>query len=217
MTRRRDVVVFAGGDPIEAGLVDRIPRDVPVVAADSGLHHALDLGLHVDVVVGDFDSVDEARLALAIERGATVERHPPDKDATDLELALHAACRLGATDVLVVGAGGGRLDHFLANVLLLAAEEFSGVCIAALAGPARFTVVRGDTELRGERGSLLTLLALGGAAHGVRTKGLRYPLAGETLHPGSTRGVSNELTDRVATVEVDDGVLLAIQPTGGAR
>jgi thiamine pyrophosphokinase len=194
-----------------------VPRDAFVIAADSGLHHAQALGARVDVVVGDLDSVDPDRLARAVDAGARVEQHPADKDFTDLELAVRAAVSHGADDVLVVGGAGGRLDHFLANVLVLAADAFAGVRVQALVGEARITVVRDRAELRGAPGSLLTLLPVGGAANGVRTKGLRFPLAGETLSPGETRGVSNEFVEPAAVVELDDGVLLAVQPTGGAR
>src|SRR4051794_27377042 len=107
------VVVFAGGDPIDLSVRSLLPQGARVVAADSGLHHAQELGVPVDIVVGDLDSVDEIRLARAVETGTVVERHPVDKDYTDLELALQVAGRLGATDVLVVGGAGGRLDHFL--------------------------------------------------------------------------------------------------------
>jgi thiamine pyrophosphokinase len=211
------VVVFAGGDPVDPRYRSQVPDDAMVLAADSGLHHAQALGVAVDVVVGDLDSVDEARLATEMAQGAKVERHPVDKDFTDLELALHLAVREGATSVIVIGGSGGRLDHFLANMLLFASDDFDGLPITALVGDARVTVVRDRGELHGEPGSLLTLLAVGGAARRVRTKGLRFPLVDEDLFPGSTRGVSNEFTEPVAVVELDGGVLLAVQPDGAFR
>jgi thiamine pyrophosphokinase len=211
------VVVFAGGDPVDARLRAELPGGALVVAADSGLHHAQQLGVAVDVVVGDFDSVDDGRLKDAIANGARVEQFPTDKDFTDLELALQTAVRIGASDVLVVGGAGGRLDHFLANLLLLASPEFAAVRVSGLIGAARCAVVRDRTELRGEPGSLVTLLALGGPAGGVRTEGLRYPLRNEDLFPGSSRGVSNEMEKTRALVDVASGVLLAVQPFGGAR
>ena len=79
-------------------------------------------------------------------------------------------------------------------------------------GDARVFVVRRELELDGEPGDLCTLLPVGGPALGVRTEGLRFPLHGETLEPGSTRGVSNELLASVARVSLVDGVLLAIVP-----
>jgi thiamine pyrophosphokinase len=87
----------------------------------------------------------------------------------------------------------------------------------ALVGEALVTVIRRRTTLHGEPGSLLTLLPVGGPARGVGTKALRYPLVGEELFPASTRGVSNEFLEPVAIVDLEHGVLLAVQPTGGVR
>jgi thiamine pyrophosphokinase len=213
----RHVVVFAGGDPVGPAVRAELPDVATVIAADSGLHHAQDLGVPVDIVVGDLDSVDAARLDAEVARGARVERHPAEKDFTDLELALLVARRLEADTVLVVGGGGGRLDHFLANALVLASDEWAGMDVSALVGTGRITVVRRRTTLHGRPGSLLTLLPVGGPARGVRTKALRYPLVAEDLFPTSTRGVSNEFLEAVAIVELDDGVLLAVQPEGGVQ
>ena len=104
---RDTALVFAGGDgPAAAALADLDP-DAFVVAADSGLDHALALGVRVHLVVGDLDSVTESGLRTATAAGAVVEQHPPDKDATDLELAISAARDHGARRVTVFGGGGG--------------------------------------------------------------------------------------------------------------
>ncbi|MBW3548570.1 MAG: thiamine diphosphokinase [Actinobacteria bacterium] len=207
-----DVVLLTGGDPVSPDLVGDLPPRAYVIAADSGLDQAAILGLHVDLAVGDFDSLAPAALEAAMAAGCRVERHPAAKDHTDLELGLRAALEHGCRRVVVVGGYGGRLDHFLANVLVLASVDFAGVVVEARVGPARLTVVRARSELRRSAGALVSLLALGGVARGVRTVGLRYPLRGEDLLPGSTRGVSNELTGEVASVAVAGGALLAVQP-----
>lgn len=206
------VVVFAGGDAVDPAVAARVPADSAIIAADSGLHHADALGLTVHRVVGDLDSVSPGALSAAWEAGAEVERHEPEKDATDLELALAAALRTGATRLVVVGGGGGRLDHFLANALLLASPALASVEVEALVGTAAVRVVRRRAELQGRPGELLTLLPVHGPATGVRTTGLRYALGGQDLHAGSTRGVSNEFVEPLATVSLEDGVLLAVQP-----
>ncbi len=204
-------VVFAGGDvPLPPEDLER--SDTIVIAADSGVDHARALGWPVHLVVGDLDSVSTTGLDDAIAAGARVERHPTDKDATDLELALAAAREAGATEVTVVGGYGGRVDHFLANALLLAHPGFSTMQVRARFGHALVTVVRQDAVLTGRPGELCSLLAVGGVARDVRTTGLRFPLHGEDLHPGSTRGVSNEFDGTRATVTVDAGVLVALQP-----
>jgi thiamine pyrophosphokinase len=214
----RVAVVLAGGDPVEPHLRERLPDDVFVVAADSGVHAADALGLRADVVVGDFDSADPAVVDAHVERGATVERHPVAKDATDLELALDVALRHGVDRIVVVGGAGGRLDHYLANVALLASPRFAGVGLEAFFADAHVTVARGGEgalDVRGTPGETLTLLPVGGDARGVVTKGLEYPLHAEDLPAGTTRGVSNVIVDVPASVALAAGTLLVIRPEGG--
>ncbi len=207
-------LVFAGGNPLPPTLATRLPDgDALVVAADSGLEHAQALGRRVDLVVGDFDSADPDAVAAAEAAGTVLERHPVEKDQTDLELALRAAIARGATRVVVVGGYGGRLDHFLANALALAGPATDDATVQWVTEEALVTVVHSEAEISGEPGDLCSLLAVGGPAKGVRTRGLRYPLDGEALAPGSTRGVSNELTQPVAHVAVESGIVLAVQPS----
>lgn len=212
------VVVVTGGDALERAQVPSLPAGAIVVAADSGVDRAQELGLAVDEAIGDFDSVSEAGLRRAEAAGAAVDRHPPAKDATDLELALVAALRHRPGRLVVLGGHGGRLDHLLANALLLASPALASVDeVEAQMGAARVAVVRGGSrvELGGAVGDLVTLLPAHGPALGVRTEGLLYPLVDEDLPVGTTRGVSNEVAAMPAAVSLREGVLLAIRP--GAR
>jgi thiamine pyrophosphokinase len=211
VTDTRPAVIVAGGDAVPSGVAALLPRSGFVIAADSGLHVAHDLGLTVDLVVGDLDSADADRVDAAVRAGAHLERHPADKDATDLELALEAALTRGLGPAVVVGgASFDRIDHFMANALLMAADRFAPLEPTWLVKGAEVHVVRGVTTLRGTSGDIVTLLPVGGPADGIRTSGLRWPLAGDTLLPGSTRGVSNQLVQTSATIEVTTGVLLVI-------
>lgn len=212
------VIVVAGGDPPKAGT----PRPTTltaadaatVIAADGGIDRALALGLSVDLAVGDFDSVTAAGLAAAEAAGARLERHPAAKDATDLELALDAALGLSPARMLVIGASDGRLDHLLASLLLLGSERYAAVEIDAVLGNARAHVIRGSRAFAGAVGELVSLLPLHGPAEGVTTSGLAYPLRGETLAAGTSRGVSNLFAAAEAHVEVAHGVLVALLPGG---
>lgn len=207
-----EVIVVTGGDPTVPGLLDRLPRDATVIAADSGLGVAMRLGLRVDLVVGDLDSVDPVALAAVERAGVPVERHPVAKDRTDLAIAVDAAARLAPGRIVVVGGDGGRLDHFLGNALLLASPEYAGQEIEAHMGHARVQVVRDSADLEGSPGTIVSLLPAHGRARGVRTTGLAYPLIDEDLPPGSTRGISNEMTGSRAHVTVEDGTVLAVSP-----
>lgn len=217
-------VVLAGGDPLPAGdlptAADALDAAGLVVAADGGLAHATRLGRTVDAVVGDLDSVDADDLAAAEAAGARVHRHPPDKDATDLALALDlvlARAVGGATggrriDVTVIGGHGGRADHLLGNALLLGSERYAPLRLRALWGGAVLRVVRDMAVLDGAPDALVSLLALHGPALGVRTEGLAFPLDGAELRPGSSLGLSNRMTGPTARVTLEQGVVLTVQP-----
>jgi thiamine pyrophosphokinase len=205
------VIVVAGGDP-GAGTPTALPEGATVIAADGGVDRALALGLHVDLAIGDFDSVSDSGLAAAEAAGARVERHPAAKDATDLELALDAALALEPERVVVVGSASGRLDHLLGSLLLLADERYASARITALLGPGRVDVVRGSCVLAGEPDGIVSLLPVHGAAEGVTTEGLAYPLDDESLPAGTSRGISNVFIGHAARVTVAHGCLLAVQP-----
>lgn len=187
-----------------------------VIGADGGAARALAAGVRVDVVVGDLDSLDPAALAHLEAAGAEVRRASPDKDESDTELALLTALERVSGPCVVVGAlGGARIDHELANVLLLAHPRLDGRDVVIL---ERATTIRrigtdtgaGSVALIGARGDLVTLLAIGGPVEGVTTRNLRYPLHGETLTPGPARGLSNELLGSSGSVTSVRGRLLVI-------
>jgi thiamine pyrophosphokinase len=204
-------IVVAGGLSPDPGISDSLPSTGNVIVADSGLDHALELGLEPMLLVGDLDSISAEGLQWARDHQVPIESHPTDKDETDLDLAITAAARL-ADNIVVIDAGLGRLDHSLANLLLLASDRFSEVEVSAFVGDGFVTVVRNTRSLSGKLGDRLSLVALGGPAAGVSTAGLRWQLVAATLEAGSTWGVSNEFVERAARVSVDTGVVLAIQP-----
>lgn len=203
-------VVVAHGE-VEPGDAAHVRGADLIIAADGGTGHLERWGIAPHVVVGDLDSLTpEARTRLA---GLSVERHPAEKDKTDTELAVERAFAAGATEVVVVGAlGGPRADHAVANTLLLARDAR----IRLVLGPLSMRVIRGGEQVSIDRpeGEIVTLLAIGGDAHGITTEGLRYPLRSETLRFGSSRGVSNEIASPGAAVSVGSGTLLLIE--GGA-
>ena len=204
-------IVFCAGGPVRASLPS-LPDDVLVIAADAGVAEAERLDFHVDLLVGDLDSASPEAVARVEASGGSVQRHPVDKDASDLELAMEAAVAAEVRRIVVVGGDRGRLDHLLGNAFLLASDRWADVEIEAVLGDARLWVVRGERTIDGEPGRLVSLYAVGGPARGVTTAGLRWSLTDGELLPGSSLGLSNEFVSTHATVRVREGVVLAIRP-----
>jgi thiamine pyrophosphokinase len=191
-----------------------------VVAADGGARHARMLGVSIDLWVGDGDSLGEDGIAALAAAGVPVERARPDKDQTDVELAVDAAIRRGAVGLIVVGAlGGERVDHALANVALLARPDLAGRPAVLLDARSRISLLRaprpdGDPArvvFGRAPGSTVSLLPFGADVDGVTTDGLLYPLSAESLALGSARGVSNVIVRPGATVTVRRGLLLVVE------
>lgn len=199
--------MLTGGDPVPAALAPSLPRRDLVIAADSGLALAPLLGLTVDIVIGDLDSLDPTSPLGETE----VIRHPTDKDRSDLELALDEARRHQTTSLIVVGGRGGRLDHLLANVATI--STFPEAEVTWLTGEEAVYLVRTRRRIRGEIGDLLTLLPVGGEVKGVTVEGLHWPLDDADLDFGTTRGLSNLLVATEVTISVTQGTLLAIHTT----
>jgi thiamine pyrophosphokinase len=206
-------VIFANGvlsDPQGARAAIR-PGDL-LIAADGGSAHFLALGLTPHVLIGDFDSLDESDLERLQSRGVEIIRHPAHKDFTDLELALQYAEGREAEEIRVYAALGARWDHTLANLLLPAAADLQKSRIVLIDGPHEIRLIRsGETlAVQAKRGDTLSLIPLGGDAHGVSTANLEYPLSGETLFFGGTRGVSNVFLSNIASVRLEQGLLLCV-------
>jgi thiamine pyrophosphokinase len=199
------VVVVSGASPISGTGLAAIPDGATIVAADAGVDHVRTAGLAARLAVGDFDSARNVQ-------GVEVERHPSEKEATDLELALDAALRFHPERLLVLSGAGARLDHLLVELALISASRLGAVEVDAVFDDTWVHVVRTERRLDGRVGELLTLVAMHGPATGVTTEGLRYPLHGETLDPGSTRGTSNVFAETEVRIALESGVLLALRP-----
>jgi thiamine pyrophosphokinase len=186
-----------------------------IVAADGGARKAAGLGLRPQVVVGDGDSLssdaaDELRLG-----GVEVIIHPVEKDESDAELAVREALSRGATSLVVLGVfGGQRVEHTIANLLLLTLPEVAAIDASLVDGPSTVRVIgvtgSGQLTIHGEPGDFVSLLPLSEKVTGVTTDGMRYPLADATLTQGATRGLSNELLDLVGAVRIREGRLAVI-------
>jgi len=204
-------VIFAnGGLPNPEAARNLIRPDDLLVAADGGSRHALAMGLYPSVVVGDMDSLSNEAFRVLTQRGATFLRFPPEKDETDLELALRYAREQGCRAILIVAGFGGRNDQTLGNLALLADPSLDGLDVRMDDGVEQAFFIRARADIAGKAGETVSLLPWGGPVDGIITAGLRYPLRGERLDPFRTRGISNEMLGATASVSIKSGVLLCL-------
>ena len=181
-----------------------------LIAADGGLDHIKSLGLTPNVIIGDFDSVSDAR---EMPEGIEVIRHPVEKDETDSYLAYRLGYERGFREFHIFGGTGGREDHTFANYCLLLKAKNEG-CNAFLYGKDQISTVIKNEKMRifGNPGASFSVFALGAIASGVTVKGAKYEAEKVTLTPDFPLGVSNSFTDSgYADIEAECGALLVMQ------
>ncbi len=208
------MVVAAGDtDPDDAALLDGADL---LIAVDRGAVWLTAHSHRPGLLVGDLDSLPALLVEQLAAAGVKIDRHPVDKDASDTELAIERAVAEGATRIVLLGAlGGQRIDHELANLLLLADPRWRDL-VADMRIVRGCTTVRalhggGALALEGAAGEVVTLLPVAADAEGVRTVGLRFPLAGESLRIGRSRGLSNRIVTAPASVSLERGTLIVIE------
>lgn len=208
------VVVVIGGGPLSPRSITDISPDATIIAADSGLDHAVEAGLRPAILVGDLDSISAHGKMWAYAHELEIDQHPADKAATDTELALARAAQTDAITLLVFGAIGERFDHALGTLAALGnpvLERFESIRFALdditvhVVHPGRSVTI--DLP----QNTPFSLLALHGTCRGVEVTGARWPLNDATLESASTRGMSNETT-ALLHIAVADGILTLVVP-----
>lgn len=206
------VIVGAGDIAHYDACAARIPAPAFVVCADGGLRHCARLGVSPDLLVGDFDSADPAMIP------AGVPRVPlrPDKNYTDSYHAVEEAAARGHRRLLLCGMLGGRPDHSLANLQLLAGCAARGMDAAMTDGVTdiyALAAARGqeaELTLQPRRRHYFSLLSMVDACEGVTILGGVYPLEDYPLSSLEARAVSNEFAGRPVRVLLRGGVLLVM-------
>ena len=190
---------IAGAAP-EAQRIHPRPGDF-LIAADGGMEHLARWGLMPDLLVGDLDSLGKA------PPGVPCKKFPREKDATDLSLALDEAFLRAQKNIIVTGAWGGRPDHCVGSLQLLAQAARRGAFVRMLCGGFTATALAGGGTLRLQGSGTVSVFAYGGPAQGVTIRGLQYPLENAALQDGTPLGVSNVL-DGEGTITLEHGTLL---------
>jgi len=207
-------LIFANGDVNDGTYVQETLisyDDAYVICADGGVRIADYFARKIDIVIGDMDSVSPTRLQELEDQNVTLLRYSPEKDETDLELALLYVAQQGATSIRILGALGNRFDQTIANTLLLSLEPLQDCDVALVADNQQIRLLNAGThQLSGNIGDTISLIPIGGDVQNLQTTHLLYPLHHETLYFGLARGISNVMEHKTATVSFTDGQLLLV-------
>lgn len=195
-------VIIGNGDIKSYDFIkSRISNGDLIICADGGYNHARNMDIMPDVLIGDLDSAsgyDDVKNRL---------EYPVRKDFTDGELAVMYANEHGCDEIVLAGMTGNRLDHTIADIMLLAHCK-KGVLID---DNNEIYLLRDKLIIEGYRGQTLSIVPITGDAEGVSTSGLEYPLNAETLHFASTRGISNVMTAEKCEITIERGLALVIK------
>ena len=177
-----------------------------LICADGGYRYARALGITPLCVVGDFDS------GLPPAEDIPVIRVKPEKDETDLQLAVTIGIQKGYRTFVIYGGLGGRLDHSFANIQMIAGlKQSDGISIMLMDMHHKLFVLQNESCcLRQEDYDYFSLFSLLPESHGVWVERGKFPLSKATLYSTIPLGVSNAFAQPEVMVRVEDGMLLVI-------
>ena len=217
-----NAILVAGGQiesgtPVDAVLDKAQTPQHFIVGVDGGTDTALALNLSPSLVIGDMDSISPYVLATVEAQHIEIIRHSPEKDETDLELALIEVTQRGATWIRILGAIGNRLDQTIANIYLLGLPILEDIDVKLVAGEqTTWLIGSGTHQLIGQIGDTISLIPFNADVQGITTDGLKYPLKDEPLALGPARGVSNVIASPKPIVTIKHGQLLVVHTVGRA-
>ncbi len=185
-----------------------------IIVADSGMEFMKRIGMLPNMIIGDFDSVNQETLAFFKEKqGIVWKQLNPVKDDTDTEFAIRQAIALGTEEITILGGTGTRLDHVLGNISLLGIGLEESVGIQLVDSHNRIRMIKKGIRLEKAKqfGNMVSLVPYYGEVKGLNLKGFQYPLQDFTMGGFSSLGISNEIVDEVAEIFFEEGILLVIE------
>jgi thiamine pyrophosphokinase len=204
-------IIVTGGELPDINIIKKYCSETDLVIGvdgTAGLFHMNNI--LPDVLIGDFDTADPNCVAELENAGVKTIRLLAEKNETDTEAALDHALHMGAKEITILGALGGRLDHTMSNIMMLVRAESRGAKCRIMDSSCEVYVSNDDILLSGYPGQTISILPLTGEVR-VNASGLKYPLNDLLLKWGSSRGVSNVMLENDASISITGGYALIIK------
>ncbi|HIT90961.1 MAG TPA: thiamine diphosphokinase [Candidatus Merdenecus merdavium] len=220
MSKGKHTLIVTGGR-VRDGYIKEVLEEGSfdcILGVDGGLEYLYQAGIEPDYVVGDFDTVSKETLAhfLHVE-GMNVYQFQPEKDATDTQLAIELALEIGSQEICIIGATGSRMDHVLGNIQILGIALEHDVFCYLLDPTNRIRLLKKGLQIKKEDqyGDYISLIPLTTTVTGVTLEGFKYPLYLHTFTSFDTLGISNEIVETIASIELHQGILMMIESKDG--
>jgi len=213
-------VIFANGNLSNIDQAKKIIKNEDIlIAADGAVEHILKLDLIPTIIIGDFDSTTQSLIKKIkklsrglINQTPTFVKYPRKKNKTDFELAIDYCLKNKFEEIIIFGVLGDRIDHYIANILLLTEVQSNkkAIKIKVIEGKKDVYVLNKNIEIKGRIGDELSIIPVNSSLEGVITTGLEYTLNNESLFLGSTRGISNVFINNLVTIKIKKGTALVV-------
>ncbi len=209
-------IIIVSGGKLETEFVRGIlgePGNECVIGVDKGMEFLFECGILPSYLVGDFDSGNQQILEYYREQKVPIRTYNPVKDASDTEIAIRLAMTLGCSELVILGATGGRIDHLWANVQCLSIPFKAGIDARILDARNRIRLIGGNTVLKREDafGPYFSVFPLGEAVEGLNITGAEYPLKGHELSPFDSLCVSNRYAAEEVKITFRSGIVILIE------
>ncbi len=185
---------------LNAPELDTEVKESVIIAADGGYRLVEDKA--VKAVIGDFDTLKR------IPENVKLVRYPVEKNATDGELAIEYAQSEGVTELNIYGGIGGKTEHVIGNLNLLAFASGKGIRAKLVTRDCTVYYATGAFRVTAGKGAAVSVFAYGGEALIDGSEGLYYPYDELVIAPSSSRGISNVATADEIAFDVKRGSAL---------
>lgn len=208
----RAIIVSGGNPPSKELLLSHIKKDDFIIGVDKGCNCLAEYNIMPNLILGDFDSAKKEIIDSFINKGVKSERFRPDKDYTDTDLGYEKAKENGATDILLFGATGTRLDHMLGNIGIMLKSLKENIKLNIIDDNNEITLIDKPTTFQGTYGDLLSFHAISDVVKNVNITGAKYTLENYDMTLFEPRAICNEFIDKDITISFTEGKVLVIRP-----
>ena len=205
-------VIIVSNGSFNINVLEKIRLDTDfLICADGGANHLYKSNVLPDMIVGDLDSLIEEALDYYKKADVSFHKFPSRKDNTDTELAVDFAIDTGATEIVLLGSTGTRLDHTLANIMILLKLLKMNIKAKIIDEHNEIYIMDSEIEIEKEEDTFVSFLPIFKSCTGVTMEGFKYPTDNLDFDLGSTMGVSNEVESEKGIIKLKSGISLVIK------